>query len=76
MKRSAKKGVNKDIIEIIAGGVIGVVAGVAGMFFARPENRAMVAKKAGEVVKKGKAELAVAKRKVVAAEKKLLKRRK
>ncbi len=75
MKRPAKKGVSKDIIEVIAGGVIGVVAGVAAMFFSRPENREMVARKASAVVKKGKAGIAVAKKRVVAVEKKLLKKK-
>jgi len=54
--------------------VIGVAAGAAAVFMSKKENREKVQKTVGVAIKKGKAEVAKAKKKVVATKKRLLKR--
>lgn len=75
MKSPAKKRkVNKGILAAIGATVLGVAAGAAAMFFSKKENRDAVKKTVNSTVRKGKVEVAKAKRKIVATKKKLIKR--
>ena len=60
----AKKN-NVNIFAAVGAAVLGVAAGVAGMFFSKKENRNMVASEVKKVVKKGKVQVAKAKKKVL-----------
>lgn len=72
MKRPAKKRkVNKGVLAAIGATVIGVVAGAAAMFLSKKENREAVEKTVRKTVRKGKAQVVKAKRKIVATKKKL-----
>lgn len=62
MKKPAKK--NLNILAAIGAGVLGVVAGVAGMFLSKEENRQKVKAEVAKVVKKGKVEVKKAKKKL------------
>lgn len=55
---------NLNVFAAVGAAVLGVAAGVAGMFFSKKENRNMVASQAKKAVRKGKAEVAKAKRKI------------
>lgn len=59
-----KKKANKNILMAIGAGVLGVVAGVAGMFLSKEENREKVKSAVKETVRKGKVEVAKAKKKL------------
>jgi hypothetical protein len=75
MKRSAKKRkVNKGVLAAIGATVLGIAAGAAAMFFSKKENREAVKKTVKSTVRKGKMEVAKAKRKIVATKKKLIKK--
>ncbi len=74
-KMSAKKN-NLNVFAAVGAAVIGVVAGVAGMFLSKKENRERVAGEVRKVVRKGKAKVAKVKTQVVRAKKKILKRKK
>ncbi len=69
----AKKN-NMNLFAAVGAAVIGVAAGVAGMFLSKKENREMVAGEVKKAVKKGKAKVAKVKTQVVKAKKKVLKR--
>lgn len=60
---------NKNVLAVIGAGVIGILAGVAGMFLSKEENREKVKSTVVSAVKKGKVQ-------VLKAKKKLSKRRK
>ena len=60
---------NKNVLAVIGAGVIGILAGVAGMFLSKEENREKVRSTVEGAVKKGKVQ-------VLKAKKKLAKRRK
>ncbi len=70
---SAKKS-NTNLFAAVGAAVLGVVAGVAGMFLSEKENREKVASEVRKVVKKGKAKVAKVKTKIVKTKKKVLKR--
>jgi len=75
MKRPAKrKNVNKGVLAAIGATVLGVAAGAATMFLSKKENREVVKKTVNKTVRKGKAEVAKAKRTIAAAKKKLIKK--
>lgn len=75
MKRPArKKKVNKGVLAAVGAAVLGVGAGVATMFLSKKENREAVGKTVSKVVRKGKAEVAKAKRTIAATKKKLIKK--
>lgn len=75
MKRPAKKvSVNQSVLGAIGAAVIGVFAGAAAMFLSEKENRKKVEKTVGEVVKKGRVEVAKATKKVVATKKRIIKK--
>jgi hypothetical protein len=66
MKRPAKKRkVNKGVLAAIGATVLGVAAGVAAMFLSKKENRDRVEKTVKKTVRKGKVQLAKAKRKLI-----------
>lgn len=60
----AKKN-NMNLFAAVGAAVLGVAAGVAGMFLSKKENRERVATEVKKVVKKGKATVAKAKKKVL-----------
>lgn len=60
----AMKKKNKNVLTVIGAGVIGVLAGIAGMFLAEEKNREKVSATVKTVVKKGKVEVAKAKKKL------------
>ena len=62
MKRPAKKNIN--VLAAIGAGVLGIVAGVAGMFLSKEENRAKVKAEVSKAVRKGKVEIKKAKKKL------------
>lgn len=75
MKRPAKKKkVNKGVLAAVGATVLGVAAGAAAMFLSKKENRVAVKNTVNKTVKKGKAEVIKAEKKVMAAEKKLVKK--
>ncbi|KKT73669.1 MAG: hypothetical protein UW68_C0004G0026 [Candidatus Collierbacteria bacterium GW2011_GWB1_44_6] len=74
MKRPAKK-VNKGMLGAIGAAALGVAAGAAAVFLSKKENRETVKKTVGGAVRKGKIQVAKAKRAVVSTKKKLLKRK-
>lgn len=55
---------NKNVLAVIGAGVIGVLAGVAGMFLSKEENREKVSSVVKQTVKKGKVQVAKAKKKL------------
>ena len=66
MKRSAKKRkVNKGVLAAIGATVLGVAAGATAMFLSKKENMAAVKKSLNKTVRKGKAEVAKVKRKLI-----------
>ena len=71
----AKKN-NMNLFAAVGAAVIGVAAGVAGMFLSKKENRDMVSSEVKKAVKKGKVQVAKVKTQVVKAKKKVLKRKK
>jgi hypothetical protein len=71
----AKKKSNKGLLGAIGAAVLGVAAGAAAMFLSEKENREKVQKTVTTAVRKGRVEVAKAKRKVVSTKKKLLKRK-
>jgi hypothetical protein len=75
MKRPAKKKkVNKGVLAAIGAAVLGVAAGAASVFLSKKENREAVEKTVKRTVRKGKVEIAKAKRKIVATKKKVVRR--
>lgn len=60
----AKKN-NMNLFAAVGAAVLGVAAGVAGMFLSKKENRERVVSEVKKVVKKGKATVAKAKKKVL-----------
>jgi dihydroxyacetone kinase-like predicted kinase len=60
----AKKNVSKNVLTVIGAGVLGVLAGVAGMFLSKEENREKVGRVVKETVKKGKVQVAKTKKKL------------
>lgn len=72
---SAKRN-NMNLFAAVGAAVLGVAAGIAGMFLSKKENRMMVVSEAKKAVRKGKAQVAKVKSKVVKAKKKVLKRKK
>lgn len=74
MKRPAKKRkVNKGVLAAIGATVLGVLAGAAAMFLSKKENREAVEKTVKRTVRKGKVEVAKAKRKIASVKKKIRK---
>ena len=66
MKRSIKKRkINKGVIAAVGATVLGVAAGVGAMFLSKKENREAVKKTVNKTVRKGKAEVARAKKKLL-----------
>lgn len=66
MKRSTKRGkVNKGVLAAIGATVLGVAAGATAMFFSKEENRKAIEKTVRKTVRKGRVEIAKAKRKLV-----------
>lgn len=59
----AKK--NLNVFAAVGAAVLGVAAGVAGMFLSKKENRERVATEVRKVAKKGKAQVVKAKKKVL-----------
>lgn len=75
MKRPARKRkVNKGVLAAIGATVLGVVAGAATMFLSKKENRETVKKTVNKTFRKGKAEVAKAKKTIAAAKRKLIKK--
>lgn len=75
MKRPAKKNkINMTVLGAVGAAVAGLFAGAAAMFLSEKENREKVGKTVDSVVKKGKKEIAIAKKKVAAVKKKALKK--
>lgn len=74
MKRPAKRKVNKGILAAVGATVLGVAAGAAAMFLSKKENREAVKRTVNSTVRKGKAGVAKAKRKIVATKKKLVRK--
>jgi len=74
MKRPAKKKVSKGVLAAIGATVLGVFAGAAAMFLSKKENREAVKRTVSKTMRKGKTEIAKAKRKIVVAKKKLIKK--
>ncbi len=72
---SAKKN-NMNLFAAVGAAVVGVVAGVAGMFLSDKENRNKVVSEVKKVVKKGKAGVAKVKTQVAKTKKKVLKKKK
>lgn len=72
MKRPAKK--NKGLLGAVGAAALGVAAGAAAVFLSKKENREKVASSVRTAVSKGKMEAEKAKKKVVAAKKKILKK--
>jgi uncharacterized membrane protein len=70
---SAKKN-NMNLFAAVGATVIGVVAGVAGMFLSDKGNREKVANEVKKVVRKGKAKVSKVKTQVAKTKKKVLKR--
>jgi len=60
----AKKNVSKNALTVIGAAVLGVLAGVAGMFLSKEENREKVSGVVKQTVKKGKVQVAKAKKKL------------
>jgi len=58
----------------VGAAVLGVAAGATAVFMSKKENREKVQKTVGVAIKKGKAEVAKAKRRVVATKKKILRK--
>lgn len=73
MKRPAKKN-NKGLLGAVGAAALGVAAGAAAVFLSKKENREKVASTVRTAVNKGKMEAAKAKKKVIVAKKKILKR--
>lgn len=66
MKRSARKRkVNKGVLAAIGATVLGVAAGATAMFLSKKENMEAVKKTVKKTVRKGKVEVAKAKRKLI-----------
>lgn len=74
MRRPAKKN-NAGLLGAIGAGVLGIAAGVAAVFLSKKENRDTIQRTVSKAVRKGKVEVAKAKRTVVSTKKKLLKRK-
>lgn len=55
---------NKNVLALIGAGVIGILAGVAGMFLSEEKNRDKVSSTVKTVVKKGRVEVIKAKKKL------------
>ena len=70
MKRRPAKKINKGLIGAIGAAALGVAAGAAAVFLSKEENRQKVGKAVSSGVRKGKAELARAKKTVKQLEKK------
>ena len=62
------------LLGTIGAAVLGIAAGAAAMFLSEKENRDKVKSTVGTVVKKGKVEVAKAKKRVIATKKKLLRK--
>ncbi len=75
MKSPAKRKISKGVIGAIGAATLGVAAGAAALFLSKKENRDNLKKAADKAVKVGKVEIAKAKKSVVAAKKKLLKKK-
>lgn len=74
MRRPAKKKVNKGLLGAIGAATLGLAAGATAVFLSRKENREKVQKTVNTAVKKGKVEVAKAKKKAMAVKKKILKK--
>ena len=64
MKRPAKKKVSRGVLAAIGATVLGVAAGAVAMFLSKKENRTAVKNTVAKTVRKGKAVVAKAKRKI------------
>lgn len=73
MRRPAKKN-NNGLLGAIGAAVLGLAAGAAAMFLSEKENRNKVQKTVKTAVRKGRVEVAKAKKAVVVTKKKLLKK--
>lgn len=60
----AKKN-NMNLFAAVGAAVLGVAAGVAGMFLSKKENRERVVTEVKKVVRKGKAQVAKTKKKIL-----------
>lgn len=66
MKRPAKKRkVNKGVLAAIGATVLGVAAGATAMFLSKKENMEAVKKTVKKTVRKGKIEVAKAKKRLI-----------
>ncbi len=70
----ARKKSNMGLLGAVGAGVLGLVTGAAAVFLSKKENRDNVQRKVSTAVKRGKVEVAKAKKKVVATKKKLLRK--
>jgi hypothetical protein len=75
MKRSTKKRkVNKGILAAVGATVLGVAAGATAIFLSKKENMDAVKKTVNKTVRKGKVEVAKAKRTIAATKKRFIKK--
>ncbi len=70
----AKKKTNRGLLGAVGAAVLGLAAGAAAVFLSKKENRENVQRTVSSAVKKGKVQVAKAKKTVVATKKKLLKK--
>lgn len=70
----AKRKVNKNLLGALGAAAVGVAAGAAAVFLSKKENREKVKSSVNSAVKKGKVQVAKAKKKVAATKKKLLRK--
>jgi len=62
VKRPAKKHVNKGVLGAIGAAAIGILAGATAVFLSKEENRTKVKRAVDSGVKKGKVEIAKARK--------------
>lgn len=75
MRKPAKKTkVNNSVLGAVGAAIMGVLAGAAAMFLSEKENREQVERTVKTVVKRGKVEVAKAKRKVSSSKKKVVRK--
>lgn len=71
MKRPAKK---SGVLKTIEAVVFGVLAGAAAMFLSEKKNRSTVKNTVNKTMRKGRVEVAKAKRTIAATKKKLMRK--